>query len=486
MCLIFVLSGVPADTINWNEGTTGEYSDDANWDLPRAPSDGDDVFIAGTGSVADYDLTGRHQPTSVTIGQGATLERTMSSAADLRASGTITNSGLLREAGGGEDFLLYQQTINNQSTGVVVADGTNASLYLLSTTVNNDNVVRLLNGARLLARNTVINGGTFQIDAASSMEIIQEEQTTVLSDVAVDNDGLISIEQTGASGERETVLEINGSTSFVNSTTANFTLNNTSTTPDHRDDQVETQVGGNATFTNNGSMTLRNESSRPAGSTTVSHTLMEVNTTTASFINAGTLSIEDASGVADNEVWLSSVSNVTNSGDVSLTGPQARLEVTGADYEQSGSSTTLADNAYLLADAININGGQLGGTGTIDGLLNFGDSATARMVIDGTGAGDFDQLSIVGDVAYDGTLEAVFAAEDLGRGFTFDLFDVTGTPSGDFDSVLDAGGFYSPDELVFDPATGDLTVLPEPGSCALVGIALLVILSGRAGHRSLS
>ena len=479
ICVAALASSVRADSISWNAGNTGNYSDPANWDLSRAPIAGDDVAIAGTGSVANYNLTSRHKPASVTIGEGATLRRTMSSSADLRPSGNITNNGLFQEAGGGGQFLLYSQTIDNGSTGIVEARGSNANLNLLSTTINNDNIVRLADGALLPARNTVVNGGTFDIDSSSSMEITQQAQMSALTDVAVSNAGGVSIEQTGSPGERTTSLYLSGATSFNNETGATFSMNNTATTPDEQDDHAQTRIMDSAAFTNNGTITLRNESSLDEGFTAVSHTMLEVTSTTASLTNNGNLSIVDASAVATNEVWVSSVSNLSNSGDVTISGPQARLEVVGANYEQSTGSTVLADGASLIADTSNVSGGYLGGSGSVDGILNFADSAVARMSITGTGAAEYDQLTVNGDVAYDGTLQAVFAQEDLGRGYTFDLFDVTGSVTGNFDSLVDPNGFYSPDELSFDPGTGELTVAPEPGVLAMLGIALLFLFGKR-------
>ena len=474
-----------AATINWVQGTNGAYSNTANWDLGRLPASGDQVFIEGAGSVANYDLTSRHQPDNITIGSSATLQRVMASEGDLRPLGSaprILNHGLLREAGSDNLLRLHGQLITNSSTGIIESDGSNAELLLSGgTSITNNNTVRAVNGGAIPLVGFTLSGGDVEIDSSSSMIGVDPQANNEFENAVVSNSGTMRLEQPGAGGGgstgRDNRLLLTGSTALTNESGATFTVLNNSTGTEAEDDDATVLVENTASFTNKGALTVRSAGTGASPA----NAQLKVTSTDASFTNEGTLHIEDDSTVAGNEAIVSAVSEVTNSGDVTITGDEASLVITGADYVQSGSTTTLAANASLAADNVNINGGEIGGTGTVDANVNLADGAAALMQIDGTGSGQFDQLTITGDMAYDGTLKAAFSG-DLGGGFTLDLFDVTGAPTGDFDTLLDPNGFYSSSDLSFDASAGTLTVVPEPASAALLALAGLLLLPwGRRG-----
>ena len=91
-------------------------------------------------------------------------------------------------------------------------------------------------------------------------------------------------------------------------------------------------------------------------------------------------------------------------------------------------------------------------------------------------------------------------------GTTFSLFSFTGTAGGGFDSVTTAAGvssysgmtfqhnangnWYTPDTsngqyLIFNPANGQLAIVPEPSTWMLAGIAAgLVALKARRRKRA--
>jgi autotransporter-associated beta strand protein len=136
-------------------------------------------------------------------------------------------------------------------------------------------------------------------------------------------------------------------------------------------------------------------------------------------------------------------------------------------------------------------GGTLGGTGFIEGnttisgtlspgmsagILEFGgnlkleSSSNVRIELGGLIRGlGFDGIDIAGSLIYGGTLEIVllggFAPEE---GSVFDLFDGFDSSVGTFESILFSAEGYTG---VFDPATGMLTVIPEPGSVGLIVFA---------------
>jgi autotransporter-associated beta strand protein len=202
------------------------------------------------------------------------------------------------------------------------------------------------------------------------------------------------------------------------------------------------------------------------------------------------------------------------------------------NFTQAGSGTTIlnAANSYTGATSVNagtllINGNQsaangavtvaagatLGGLGTTGGAvtvngflapgtspgvltvstLTLASTATSLFEINGTTRGTgYDGMNIntASGLTYDGALSLSFGngsafADDT----TFDLFNFTGTPSGNFSSVTSTG-FYAgtwtlasgtwslntgEQKLSFTPSTGDLVVaVPEPST--------LVLLSGLA------
>jgi hypothetical protein len=149
--------------------------------------------------------------------------------------------------------------------------------------------------------------------------------------------------------------------------------------------------------------------------------------------------------------------------------------------------------------------GTTGGEVTVDGTLSPGNSPgvlTAASVVLGATSTSFfeintttrgtgyDGVNITADsgLTYDGALSLSFGnGSAFANNTTFDLFNFTGTPSNDFESVTSTG-FYagtwtlasgswslttSEQKLTFTPSTGDLIVaVPEPST--------LVLLSGLA------
>ncbi len=164
-------------------------------------------------------------------------------------------------------------------------------------------------------------------------------------------------------------------------------------------------------------------------------------------------------------------------------------------------------------------GATLGGTGSINGpvvvngflapgtspgvltssSLTLASTATSLFEINGTTRGTgYDGMNInaTSGLTYDGALSLSFGnGSALANDTTFDLFNFTGTPSGNFSSVSSTG-FYagtwtlasgtwslttSEQKLSFTPSTGDLVVaVPEPSTIVLLsGLAAVGFLARR-------
>jgi autotransporter-associated beta strand protein len=187
---------------------------------------------------------------------------------------------------------------------------------------------------------------------------------------------------------------------------------------------------------------------------------------------------------------------------------------TGATTVSAG---TLVVNGSLANTAVGVqSGATLGGSGTISGLvtlnggatlapgnsigtinltagLTLNSTSTVRMDISSTD-GTADRIHVSGgQLTYAGAL--VFDAASMAgvTNNTYTLFDTTGaTTSGTWDSVALASGdnpgfsFHSGlwtrnagdgNIWTYDESLGTLTVIPEPSTYALIGLAAALLLS---------
>lgn len=229
-----------------------------------------------------------------------------------------------------------------------------------------------------------------------------------------------------------------------------------------------------------------------------------------------------------------------NSGTISVSGLVSGNATSGLVKNGSGNLTFSETNTYLGATTINagtffINGNQaaatgavnvsdavLGGTGTVGGattlgansalvagangfgVLGFASNLTLSntslviMEISGTARGaNYDAFDLASSsiLTYDGTLNLV-VNNTLGNGSVFDLFSFTQPRVGNWDAITifgDAGylgsfanvgggnwqGNFGGQDFVFSANTGDLTIVPEPGTITLLGLGAMAILFRR-------
>jgi autotransporter-associated beta strand protein/T5SS/PEP-CTERM-associated repeat protein len=250
---------------------------------------------------------------------------------------------------------------------------------------------------------------------------------------------------------------------------------------------------------------------------------------TSSFVNDGTLIFNRSNAFTYSGV-LSGSGAVVKQGAGTFT-----LSATSTySGPTSVSAGTLLVNGRLANSAVTVgNGGTLGGNGSVGalvtvqsgGVLSPGSSpgALAAAALDleagsttfmevigsgataGTAGTDYDQFQITtpSSLTYGGSLVLSFIGNPLfDLGTSFSLFQFTGVPGGGFGAVTTAvgsstysgktfqlnanGNWYTPDTsagqyLVFDPASGRLSIVPEPSTWVLacLGIAALALKARR-------
>ncbi len=227
---------------------------------------------------------------------------------------------------------------------------------------------------------------------------------------------------------------------------------------------------------------------------------VDVGSFTATFNGAGTHLINDpiagtggltkaGSGI------LTLGGNSTYSGltTVSL----GKLLVNGDNSSATG-AVTVAAGATLGGSGV------IGGATTVNGILSpgnspgelsiaslvLGGSSTSLFEINGTTRGtSYDGVTILqsGGLTYGGVLSLAFAGT-FGTNTTFDLFNFSGGATGNFSSVTASGPYGSltfvndgfgvwtsgptnvaGQTLTFTQSTGDLAIVPEPSTLAMLG-----------------
>jgi len=188
---------------------------------------------------------------------------------------------------------------------------------------------------------------------------------------------------------------------------------------------------------------------------------------------------------------------------------------TGVNLGTAASHGTLdltAKSAYTFASGVTVNGygtinigagktvtiggtyqpGNSPGQVNVTGDLTLASTAATTMELAGNGGvkgTDFDNSTSTGTTTYGGTLSIVsFGGYDINanHGVTYSLFDFA-AHAGDFTSVAVAGtslsqsgalwtGTNSGTLYSFDLATGDLTVVPEPSTWALLAFSLTTVM----------
>jgi len=288
-------------------------------------------------------------------------------------------------------------------------------------------------------------------------------------------------------------------------------------------------LGNASALARTGTISFGGGSLQYSGSNTVDYSAKISNSGSAITIDTNGQNVTFASGVGS-----SNTGGLTKSGlgTLVLSGSNTFF---GATTVSAGA---LIINGSLTSSPVTVaSGGTLGGSGRIGslvtvqsgGVLSPGNSPGAlttaalnlqagsmtlmQIVGAGTAAGvsgnDYDQtlITTANSLTYGGDLVLSFLGSPLfDNGTMFSLFSFSGTAGGGFNTVTTAAGssgysgmtfqhnangnWYTPDTsrgqyLVFDPASGQLSIVPEPSTWVMAAIASgLVALKFRRRKRT--
>jgi autotransporter-associated beta strand protein len=461
-------STAQAATLTWNGGNPGHpaWYANANWD-GSAPTDGDSLVFAGNlvtthyayaGSDGDGDL----QVAGITFADDAgAFVINVTGGGIIKLQGDITNddadlqtlnfnfqlNGGNRTVNTSAGDIAIGGIISQDVAGLSLTKAGSHTLTLSGANTHTSTEIGATNGVTAgtvsIRNNAALGTGNLDYGAGGTLQLgvdglavangifvgnrIDTAARTIQLDLAGSNTG----ELTG-----NIDIRVDQVGEFVADVGTDDTLTFSG--------NLVTGAGGNAGLTKAGAGTLVLEGTNTyVGATTV---------------NDGTLIVDgNSSGVAGN-VTIASGATLGGSGTI-------------------GGATTIQSGATLAA-------------GNSPGVLTFNDnltlSAGSDTVMEITGTtrdSQYDGIDVGGLLTYGGALTITSTAE-IADG-TYDLFGINGTEGGDFATVVLSGLAYSDDVFSlssdmwtaivgsktysFSQITGDLTVVPEPETFALLG-----------------
>jgi autotransporter-associated beta strand protein len=389
-----------------------------------------------------------------TVGDGSTLTVTGELASWYGSGGGLTKAG----AG-----TLALQAANSYYGGTTINSGT---ISISAASADNGGYTSLGTG------DVTINGGGTLV-SAGNWSTGNEWNSGNVGKITVNNGGTWTINTVGNTVRNG--LELNGGT-----------INGTGANPDW------------------GGLYLRSTyltASGSAISTVAVDTALNGETTFT--VDAG--SQLNFSGMIHNKFQANGGVTKAGSGTLLLSGSNT---YSGATQVNAG---TLAVNGSLGATAVSVaSGATLAGSGSLAGAVNvlgtlspgnspgvitlgslvLGGTSTTLIEITGTTRGtQYDGVDITtsGGLTYGGLLSLDFSGlvSAVADGTTFDIFSFGGSPSSDFSSVISTGLYSGTwnsqgggifelvsggQTLTFSQASGDIIVVPEPGTLALAGL----------------
>jgi len=323
-------------------------------------------------------------------------------------SGTINSEGLVLVEDGGR--LTNSGTINADGIWVRGVNGTTGQASRLSNNTNGR-----LSGVSLSSGALLSNSGTINGLLANYLgSTVTNNATGVINSLTARNDAVVDNSGTIAG------LSLATGATATNSSTVNRSLS----------------VDATSSFTNSGTVNVWQ------GATNAGQIINEASGTLAlAFLNPST-----NSGSIQND------GVIENRGDMEIT---ADGDITGTGSYTQYFGSTVVDGSMTQAN-INIMGGSLGGSGvvvgdlvigpngtvqpgnspgilTIDGDFTLEEDARLNLEIDGTDAGQFDQLIVTGAFSAlgrinftlgEGVDESIFTSTDPGVDPLISLFDI--------------------------------------------------------------
>ncbi len=449
-----------------------------------------------TGSLSTGSVISIASGTSLTINRSnAVVQGT-----DFSTAG-ITGAGNFIQAGAGTTTL---NAANSYSGNTTVSAGT---LQFAKTQA-------LYNGANAswtAAKIVVASGGTLAFNVGGAGEFSTGNVTTLLTNLAASSSStngmalgsILGFDTTNASGGNFSIGDV-----IANTTGA---------------------TGGARGLTKLGTNTLiLTNANTYTGATTISAGTLQIGSgsttgnlsASSAITNNGSLTFNRSNAVVQGTDFSSAgiigTGSLTQAGSGNLT-----LNVTNSySGATTVSSGTLILSATLSNSAVTVSGGTLQGTGTATqgitmtsgtlapgnspGLLTAGSltlsGGTTAFEINGTARGStFDAIDITsgGAIQFGGAFTIAFGSL-LSDGATLDLFNFTTSSSGDFSSLISTGSYAGTwtrtgevfsftsgggQTLSFSEITGDLSVVPEPATWALLAFSLTTVMVLRRRRR---
>ena len=514
-----------APSTTWQNGGNSFWNLDGNWTsgTPTASTNAcilngtSTVTLGGVGNVLGLQLaTGNTLIISGAIPGGAGLMD--NSGGHVINNGTIgMNMGGLFNSSGAS--LINNGTIGGADFASIGNSGTfiNKSVIQLnvdSGLVNGAGASFVSSGSITMDASGLLNQGTFNNKGTIAITSIFDpgsfansgtfSNTGTLSLSLIFNFSSFSNTGTLNNNKKGTIdLEDSCPGGCSNSVTNSGTINNKGTL------NITRSSDGGGLFANSGVINNSGGTISNALTSTLDNTGTINNTSGAHLDNLGTLTNE---GVFNNTLGahLMDAGTFNNTGTFSNSGA-VRISSTGsfttsADYTQTGGRTIVNGTLTATGGAIvDIEGGKLGGTGTINGdVLMKGTMSPGAGGAPGTFTvnGNYEQTSggvldeIIKGSSSNGVLDVTGAlALDPGSlleitlqggfdpvGDSFTILDYSSL-SGEFSNgtTFFADGFnwtlsYGPNDAVLTAVSTDLVSTPEPDTISLIAIGLLTLL----------
>jgi fibronectin-binding autotransporter adhesin len=482
-------------------GGSGAWGTGSNWTPAGVPTTGDTAEVTGpSGTVVTLLTNTGTLNVGITVRSGNTLLGNGTEGNNTQRLGngaTLTNQGTIENA-----VIQTANTVTN--TGLIQANGAGKYMNLSAavTFVNTGATVRAVSGGTLnVLSNVTVSNGTLSIDSTSRMQLLSDNRTFTLSNVAATNNGTMTLGMNlNASNDRSVQTNLNGTTTFDNFGTINLSLASPAgSTSGTKTSQMV--VASTAAFTNRstGTLNVLNSTTQTAGTTAA---YFQMNAT--GFNNEGAIAITTNPTSTGTAQFRAPNVGFSNAGSITVDGSRSSIQMATRTLTQTAGSLSLINGGTMTAGAVLVNGGTLRGTGTISapvtigGILAPGNAGIGTLSVTNSvtwNAGNswLFQLGAsapslaAATAGTDSDLLAVSTAFTKGTAgsFTFDFgnsgadgwyklvsYASTTFASGDFQATNVPSGKTA--NFVVDPASTALYVqiVPEPGMLALAGLGM--------------
>jgi outer membrane autotransporter protein len=480
----------------WN-GPGAEWTTGSNWSSTPTVPDNTATF------------TNNGAPTSVTISTDASINVMQFNAAAPAYTFAVGNLATLTITGGIVNGSAFAPTIINTSGGTGFVNGSSAA---------NASIVNNQQGFTLFANNssagnaTIVNDGVLiSPDNFGGTLSFFNASTAGNATIFNRNNGFTGFGNTATAGSATIVNSNNGLLDrsqflsggayfFARSNAGNATIVNNS-------DGIayfgETSSAGNATIiNNNGGTTYFFEASNAGNATIVANAggtvdisgLVTAGTTVGSIAGAGLYRIGSKQLTVGTTNLSTTVSGIIADGGAAGGTGGSLVKVGGGTLTLAGANTytggtTVNEGSLIvngsLASGVTMNGGTLGGSGSVAGLVvNSGTLAPGNSIgtlrvngnlvqgagttyqVEVNGAGQGDRINVGGTATINGgTVQVLAQSGTYGRNTTYTILNATGGVAGAYSGVTSNFAFLTP-SLSYDANNVYLLLFQPAGAFA--------------------